>query len=215
MTKTIKLIFLASVLTFGAGCISSKARPQLDNTFIGQPLEHYSGPKAKVTLTDFEIKTPAATKDEGVALREAFLSVLEGSGRFTVVPAQEADLVINVAVVEFNPEAAGGKLGLGGGGSAGSSFMGGLLGVSLNRASMGLDLRIIERASSKVINKRVIRSLSTETPATKDKELSKKLVLRNGLSRYKDGPMGKVIQDGIVESARYLAQNIPLEYYKY
>ena len=210
-----KFVVYALLVFVVAGCAASKERPKIDQTFVGQPLENYVGPKAKVAVTDFEIKTAGANKDTGSALRDIFINALTQSNRFIVVAQAEANLIVNISVIEFEPEASGGKAGFAGGGSWGASFMGGLLGASLNNANMGMELRIADKSNSAVISQKVIRAQASVLLRKRGKELPRWLVLKNGLSVYTGTPMDTVIHDCIIEGLRYLAQNVQLGYYKY
>ena len=196
------------------GCFSAKPQAQLDKSLTGQPIGRYRGPKAKITVSDFELKTAGVSSEAGSALKEAFISSLNNTRRFLIVGQQEADLVIGVQVNEFVPESSGGKSGMGGGGSSSSGFMGGLLGPPLSKANMQLGLRIIDRASSSVISSRDIQSRAQQSPGKKVK-IPRGIVFKAGISVYAGTPMGKVIYDCLIESTRYIAQNVPLEYYKY
>ncbi len=200
------------MLLFLAGCFSTKPRSLLDKSFTGEPLSPYSGPKAKITVNDFELKTSGIDARSGLALKEYFISILSGTKRFIIVAPQEADLIISVGVVEFIPESSGGKSGLAGGGSSASSFMGGLLGEALNKANMQLSLRIIDRDTSNVISSRDIQCQAVENPGKKIKTPHDK-AFKAGLSEYAGKPMGKVIYDCLIESGRYIAQNVELNYY--
>jgi curli biogenesis system outer membrane secretion channel CsgG len=212
MKKFVFYVLLFFVIT---GCAASKERPKMDQTLLGQPLGSYVGPKAKVAVTDFEIKTAGANKDTGASLREIFINALAQSNRFKIVPQDQADLIVNISVIEFDPEASGGKAGFAGGGSSGGSFMGGLLGASLNKANMGLDLRLADKSNSAVISQKIIRAQASVLLKNRGKELPRWLVLKNGLAVYAGTPMDTVIHDCIIEGLRYLAQNVPLDYYKY
>jgi len=215
MKLTIKLTFCAFLVFSVVGCASNKARPKIDQTLLGQPLEDYVGPKVKAAVTDFEVKTAGATKETASELRDIFINALAQSNRFIVVDQDKADLIVNISVIEFEPEASGGKAGYAGGGSWGGSFMGGLLGASLNRANMGLELRIADKSNSEVISQKIIRAQASQLLKNRGKELPRWLVLKNGLSVYTGTPMDTVIHDCIIEGLRYLAQNVPLSYYKY
>jgi len=213
MKKSFQLIGCVAMLLFLAGCFSTRAHSVLDRSLTGQPLSPYSGARAKIAVNDFELKTSGIDAQVGLALKEYFISILNTSKRFAIVVPQEADLIISVGVIEFIAESSGGKAGLAGGGSSASSFMGGLLGEVLNKANMQLSLRIIDRASSTVISNRDIQSQAVENPGKKIKTPHDK-VFKAGLSEYAGKPMGKVIHDCLIEAGRYLAQNVPLSYYK-
>ena len=208
-------LFLGALMLLSVtGCFSAKPHAQLDKSLTGQPLGRYIGPKAKIAVSDFELKTAGVNAEAGSALKDAFISSLNNTRRFLIVSQQEADLVISAQVNEFVPESSGGKSGVGGGGSSSSGFMGGLLGPPLSKANMQLGLRIIDHASSKVISNRDIQSRVAETPGKKVR-IPRGMVFKAGISVYAGTPMGKVIYDCLIESTRYVAQNVPLEYYKY
>jgi len=212
MKKSLQLIGCAVILLFLAGCFSTKAHSLLDKSLAGQPLSPYAGARAKIAINDFELKTSGIDAQTGLALKEYFVSILNTTKRFAIVVPQEADLIISVGVIEFIPDNSGGKSGLAGGGSSASGFMGGLLGEVLNKANMQLSLRIIDRASSTVMSSRDIQSQAVENPGKKTKTPRDK-VFKAGLSEYAGKPMGKVIYDCLIESGRYIAQNVPLSYY--
>ncbi|MFA5092752.1 MAG: hypothetical protein WC543_02250 [Candidatus Omnitrophota bacterium] len=206
------LIFFVVVLSL-TGCFSTKPHSVLDSSLMGQPITPYIGARAKIAVNDFELKTSGIDAATGLALKEYFISILNTTKRFVIVPPVEADLIISVAVIEFIPESSGGKNGLAGGGSSASSFMGGLLGEVLNKANMQLEVRIVEPVSSNVICSQDIQSQAVENPGKKIKTPHDK-VFKAGLNDYAGKPMGKVIYDCLVEAGRYIAQNVPISYYK-
>ncbi len=209
-----RLFVCALMLLSVTGCFSIKPHAQLDKSLTGQPLGRYVGPKAKIAVSDFELKTSGVNAEIGLALKDAFISSLNNTHRFSIVSQLEADLIISVQVNDFVPESSGGKSGVGGGGSSSSSFMGGLSGPPLSKANMQLGLRIIDRARSSVISSRDIQSRAAQSPGKKIK-VPRGMVFKAALSAYAGKPMGKVIYDCLIEATRYVAQNVPLEYYKY
>ena len=214
MKKIFRYLACFSVLFLFTGCFGAAKQGLSNKNFLGDALTPYSGPKAKITVSDFELKTAGLDEATGLALKEYFVSILEGTQRFIVVTPQDVDLIISVAVEEFVPESSGGKSGVAGGGSSARSFMGGLLGELPNTANMELSLRIVDRASSNVLNSRNIQSQAAQALKGKTKTLNDR-VFKAGLSEYIGTPMGKVIQDCLMEGARYIAQNVGQEYYKY
>ena len=206
-------VFFIITALFLTGCFSTKTHSVLDSSLMGQPIAPYEGARAKIAVNDFELKTSGLDAQTGLALKEYFVSILNTIKRFDIVVARDADLIISVAVIEFIPESSGGKNGLAGGGSSASGFMGGLLGEVLSRANMQLSLRIVDRASSNVLSSQDIQSQAVENPGKKIKTPHDK-VFKAGLSEYAGKPMGKVIYDCLVEAGRYIAQNVPLNYYK-
>ena len=212
MRKSFKIFGCVGMLLFIAGCFSPKPHSVFDNSLTNEPLISYSGSKAKITVSDFELKTSGIDAQEGLALKEYFISILNGTKRFIIVDQQEGDLIISVDVIEFIPESPGGKSGIAGGGSSMSSFMGGLLGEVLNKANMRLSLRIIDRSSASVISNRDIQSQAEENPGKGIKTPYDK-ALKAGLSKYIGKPMSKVIYDCLIEAGRYIAQSTPTSYY--
>ena len=91
--------------------------------------------------------------------------------------------------------------------------MGGLLGAPLNKATMQLSLRIVDRVTSNVISSRDIQSQAVENPGNRIITPRDK-IFKTGLSEYAGKPMGKVIYECLLEAARYIALNVPLTYYK-
>jgi curli biogenesis system outer membrane secretion channel CsgG len=212
MKKSLKLLSCAAALLLLSGCFSSKPYSLSGKASAADLLSPYQGPQAKIAVNDFELKTSGVDPEVSLALKEYLLNVLNSTKRFIIVAPQDADVIISVGIVDFVPENSGGKGGLAGGGSSASSFMGGLLGEVLNKANMQLNLRIIDRATSELINSRDIQSQVIENPGKKVKFPQDK-IFRDGLSDYLGTPMGKVIYDCIMESARYIVQNIPQSYY--
>ncbi|HPT38767.1 MAG TPA: CsgG/HfaB family protein [Candidatus Omnitrophota bacterium] len=213
MKKSFKFLSYALILISLSGCFSMKSHSVLDKTPTGEWVNPYQGPQAKIAVNDFELKTSGVDVQISQALKEYLVNILNSTKRFAIVAPQDADLIISVGIVEFVPENSGGKAGLAGGGSSASSFMGGLLGEVLNKANMQLNLRIVDRVSLEVISSRDIQSQVVGNPGKKIKFPQDK-VFRNGLSDYTGTPMNKVIHDCIVESGRFIVQNVPQNYYK-
>src|SRR3989338_439925 len=154
---------------------------QVENTVGVQPLPPYSGPRARIAVADFDVKAAKAGGEIGTGLREMLVTALINSNRFSVVERQvlgaviqeeelgasgasqqglegaqrgrikTADLIITAAVTEFEPQASGGRAGIGGGGGVGSGILGGLLGAALNKAHMALDIRIVDASTSEIL----------------------------------------------------------------
>jgi len=213
MKKSSKLFGCLILSLFIVGCSSIKMQSGSNKYLADEPLEGYSGPKAKIAVSDFELKTSGINTDVSQAIKEYFVSILSNTKRFIMVSPSDTDLIISIGIIEFVPENSGGKSGVAGGGSAASSFMGGLLGTPLNKATMQLSLRIVDRATSNVISSRDIRSQAVENPRNKINTPHDKF-FKTGLSEYAGTPMGKVIYECLLEAARYITLNVPLTYYK-
>ncbi len=217
---------------------------QVDNNAGAQALPPYSGPKARIAVADFDVKAAKATFQIGSGLREMLVTALVNSSRFSVVERQAlgavmqeqelsvsgagqsgvgpkrgniktADLVITAAVTEFEPQASGGRAGIGGGGGVGSGVLGGLLGASLNKAHMALDIRVIDTSTSEVLAATRVQGQASDVAGGLMAGFFGGWALGGGLSAYANTPMEKAIRICIIESVRYLAQVIPANYYKY
>ena len=243
-TITIASIFLL-VLSF-YGCASMmQPTASVDNNAGAQPLPPYSGPKARITVADFDVKAAKATGEIGDGLREMLVTALISSSRFSVVERQvlnavmqeqelsvsgaaqtgaggpqrgkikTADLIVTAAVTEFEPQASGGSGGIGGGGGVGSGILGGLLGVSLNKAQMALDIRIVDASTSEVLAASRVQGQASDIAGGIMAGFFGSWALGAGLGSYANTPMEKAIRVCIIEGVRYLAQTIPANYYKY
>jgi len=217
---------------------------QVDTTAGAQALPPYSGPKARIAVADFDVKAAKATGEIGSGLREMLVTALMNSNRFSVVERQAlaavmqeqelsasgaaqagggpqrgkiktADLVITAAVTEFEPQASGGRAGVGGGGGVGSGILGGLLGASLNKAHMALDIRIIDTSTSEVLAATRVQGQASDIAGGIIAGLFGRHGLVGGLSAYANTPMEKAIRICIIEAVRYISQSISANYYKY
>lgn len=129
--------------------------------------------------------------------------------------ARSADLIIAANVSEFEPQASGGRAGLGGGGGAGSGTLGGLLGSALNKAHMGLDISIVDASTSKTLANTHVQAQASDLVTSAKGGLSDNKGLVKNLSAYANTPMEKAIRNCIIETVRYISQTIPEDYYKY
>ena len=212
-------IYALLILTL-AGCtpfrslIKPTASPE--KTVSKTPLPQYLGPKAKITVTDFDVKATKAGGDIGSGLREMLLTALINSNRFSVVERQAggADLIITAAVTEFEPEGSGGRQGLGGGGGVGSGRLGGLLGTSLNKARMALDIRIVDASNSKILAVNLVQGQASDISGSSMSSFFGSSAQGIGLSAYANTPMEKAIHICIIEAVRYISKATPENYYK-
>lgn len=236
-------ILLFSTMAGCAGIMQPTA--QVDNTAGAQPLPPYSGPKARIAVADFDVKAAKAGGQIGSGLREMLITALINSNRFSVLERQAlgavmqeqelsasgaaqagaggpqrgkiktADLIITAAVTEFEPQASGGRAGIGGGGGVGSGILGGLLGASLNKAHMALDIRIVDSSTSEVLSATRVQGQATDISGSIMTGFFGGWALGGGLSAYANTPMEKAIRVCIIEAVRYISQTIPANYYKY
>ncbi len=222
----------------------SRPTAQVDNSAGAAPLPPYSGPRARIAVAEFEVKAAKASGEIGSGLREMMVTALINSNRFRVVERQvleavmkeqelsisgaaesgsgpqrgqikTADLIITAAVTEFEPQASGGSAGIGGGGSAGSGILGALLGASMNKAHMALDVRIIDTSTSEVLAATRVQGQASDVSGGFMAGFFGGWALGGGLGAYANTPMEKAIRICIIEGIRYISQTIPANYYKY
>lgn len=200
--------------------------------------------KAHIMVTDFDMKTLKVTSEVSNALRQMFVEALLKSNQFKIVDLQVlkqteqnrdsnkenasiglelakeektagvADLIITVAIIEFEPHASGGSSGVGGGGGVRSGFLGGLLGAALNKAHISLDLRIVKASNSEVLFSKLIQGQASDIRGAVMSGCEENIVLPEGLSGYINTPMEKAIRLSINEAVRYIADTVPANYYK-
>lgn len=217
----------------------------VDNTAGAAALPPYSGPKARIAVADFDVKAAKAGGEIGSGLREMLVTTLINSSRFSVVERQAlnavmqeqelsasgaaqagaggpqrgkiktADLIVTAAVTEFEPQASGGRAGVGGGGGVGSGILGGLLGAALNKAHMALDIRIVDSSTSEVLAATRVQGQASDISGAIMAGFLGSWGLGGGLSAYANTPMEKAIRICIIEAVRYISQTIPANYYKY
>ena len=235
------IIGLAGCASMGA---MTQPTAQVDNNAGAAPLPPYSGPKARIAVADFDVKAAKATFEIGSGLREMLITALMNSNRFSVVERQAlsavmqeqelaasgaaqagggaqrgkiktADIIVTAAVTEFEPQASGGSAGIGGGGSIASGILGGLLGASLNKAHMALDLRIVDTSTSEVLAATRVQGQASDIAGGFMGGFLGSWGLGGGLTAYANTPMEKAIRICIIEAVRYISQTISAEYYKY
>lgn len=213
----ILIFFTAAVVLSGCKTILHNKKERVVKIGVKreeQPvLPEYSGPKAQISITDFDVKALKITNEVGGCLRRELISVLMSSGRFSL-QEQKGDLIIAAAFTGFEPQASGGSAGVGGGGSAGSGYFGGLLGVSSSKAHIALDVRIIDASTSTVLAATSIQGQATDTNMNNMGKFGS-WYLGGILSGYTNTPMEKAIKICVIETARFITQTIPVNYYKY
>lgn len=215
--KGLVLLFVFLLILGSQGCASFWHFASRPGRGAGAaPLPPYSGPKAHVAVTDFEVRATKATSEAGLGLRDMLVFALTGSRRFNVVERQALNtgLVITVAVTEFEPQASGGRAGLGGGGGSGSNMFGGLLGGAVNKAHVALDIRITDASTSAVLGAKTVQGQASDASIGLMERFFGGWALAQGLSAYANTPMDKAIRICIVEAVRYVSEAVPENYYK-
>jgi curli biogenesis system outer membrane secretion channel CsgG len=218
---------------------------QVDNNAGTAGLPPYNGPKARIAVSNFDVKAAKAYGEIGTGLREMLVTALVNSSRFRVVERQvldavmqeqqlqasgaaasgqtsaqrgqikTADIIVTAAITEFEPQATGGGGGIGGGGRLGGSLVGALIGGSMNKAHMALDLRIIDTSTSEVLAATRVQGQATDIAGGIFAGVLGSVPLGIGLGGYANTPMEKAIRVCIIEAVKYIAQTTPAEYFKY
>lgn len=229
MKKLITLISVGVLFVTLTGCASLGSSAAGQKAVPSVALPPYTGLKAKIVVADCDVQAAKATREAGVGLRQMLITALADSNRFIIVEhpvangkarqdqglASETDLIIALAVNEFEPQVSGGSGGIGGGGGVGSGVLGGLLGTNLNKAYMALDVRIIIASNSEVLASTRVQGQASDVAGTHKGSEFGSWPLSKGLSAYADTPMEKAIRATIIEAVRYISQAIPASYYKY
>jgi len=245
MKKTILFYLFISVLMFtSVACAGLQPTAQVDNNAGTAPMPPYNGPRARIAVANFDVKAARAGYEIGTGLRDMLVTALVNSNRFRVVERQvldavmqeqelaasgaaapgggaqrgqirTADIIITAAVTEFEPESSGGGIGIGGGGRTGGALVGVLLGGSMNKAHMALDMRIIDSSTSEVLAATRVQGQATDMRAGLFGGIIDNVGLGAGLGGYANTPMEKAIRVCIIEAVRYIAQTVPADYFKY
>lgn len=210
----------AGVLVCLAGCAGAPLAQRQPPANPSQPLPHYSGPVAAIALADIEVAAPKAPSDIGPGLREMISTALLNSGRFRLVenyPGQSkpADVVVFISVSEFQPQVSGGSAGIGGGGGVSSGVLGGLLGETLNRAQIALDVRVTDALSQAVLTLTRAQGQASDAAGGFMAGLFGGWPLGSGLGAYANTSMEKALRLCIIEAVRLISEAVPSKYYLY
>jgi curli biogenesis system outer membrane secretion channel CsgG len=226
------------------GCALIRPKAGVEPTAGMQALPPYSGPKARIAVADLEVKVASTGGKIGSGLRDMLITALINSNRFSVVERQAreivmkeqepsasevtdgaikterdkisaADIIVSGAVTEFEPQASGGRAGVGGGGGVGSGILGGLLGGSVNKAHLALDIRIVDVSTSGVLSTTRVEGQASDISGAIMTGFLRGYGLGGGLSTYANTPMEKAIRICIIEAVRHIAEITPADYYKY
>jgi len=237
------LVLMAFVFMICSAYALPQPTAQVDNNAGTVAMPPYNGPKARIAVSDFDVKAAKAGGEIGTGLREMLISALMNSNRFRVVERQvlnalmqeqelaasgaaqaggvqrgqikTADLMVTAAVTEFEPNATGGGAGLGGGGKVGHGILGAVLGGSMNKAHMALDIRILDTSTSEILAATRVQGQATDMQGGIMAGFLGSWGLGAGLSGYANTPMEKAIRVCILEAVKYISQQVPANYFKY
>ncbi len=202
----------------------------------------YEGPKARIAVGRFEVKTAKGGWEIGNGLRDMLVDALFRTNRFIVLEKggaledlkeefefgetgwseksprkgtfETADIIVTGAITAFEPE----YKGKGGGGIVIPlpwKFGGGVK-VKTQEAYIAATIRLID-----VRTRRVIKSAKVEGYASQHKVgivgggLAGGVVLGAGFSKYKNTPMEKAVMVMLENAVNEIVKGIPSEYYRY
>ena len=201
----------------------------------------YHGPKARISVADFDVKAAQATGEIGSGLRDMLITSLINSNRFIVMERQvldavmrerelaaaalgedepqrgrieAADLIITAAVTEFEPRATGVGGGIGGGGIVGD-ILGAAVGGALNRAHLALDIRIVDATTAQVLAATRVEGEASDISGAIMGAFFGSFAAGGALSAYANTPMEKAIRVCIEEAVRYISLNTPADFFRY
>jgi curli biogenesis system outer membrane secretion channel CsgG len=232
------------LLLTGCAAINESMEPTAHvESSVPADLPAYSGPKARISVQRFDVRAAKAGNEIGNGLRDMLATALLESNRFSVLERQElssimqeqelsasgavgkesriqrgiligSDLMITGAVTEFEGKASGGGGGLGVGGLIGGVIGG--IGATMNKAHIGIDLRIVNVATGEIIAaKKVVGEAKDANIGTIVGGFGGGVFGGAGLGMYKNTPMEKAIRICIGEAVKYLSSAVPPQYYKY
>jgi len=221
MRNPLFVLYSTCLILIISGCATFKPGSQAKNNLKIAALPAYSGPKAKVVVADFDLQAAKAGMEVAVGLRQMLLAALNNSSRFVIIDRQKtgaevaknSDLILTATVTEFEPQSSGGSAGIGSGGGAANGNLGGLLGVSVNKAHLALDIRVVDSATSQVLAATRVQGQVADSMVSA--ATAGNIGLGDGLTVYANTPMERAIRVCIAEAVRFISLATPERYYKY
>lgn len=218
--KTIKslllVIMLYGIVTLSVtGCAFFRPKAQTGKSAPIAPLPRYSGPKASIAVAGFDVQALSVSRESGLGLRQMLIAALTKSNRFLIIENHKAaDLILTTVLTQFEPQASGGRAGLGGGGGINNGILGGLLGANVNKAHIGLDIRVVDVSSSKVVAATHLQGQASDNTANVNGVFGGR-GLEAELAVYANTAMEKAIRICIAEAVSYIYKTTPESYYKH
>jgi curli biogenesis system outer membrane secretion channel CsgG len=241
--KFLLFIVLSYYVFIGCASINDAMEPTAhEKSTVVPDLANYNGPKARIAIQRFDVKAAKANGEIGDGLRDMLATALVQSNHFSVVERQElpslmqeqelsasgatekstrikrgalksADLIITGTVTEFEDHDTSTGVGVFGGTISG--VVGGL-GTVINRAYIGVDLRIVDTSTGEVIAaKKVVGKATDASIGSLVGGFGGGYFGGAGLGMYKNTPMEKAVRICIDEAVKYLIAAVPQKYYKY
>lgn len=234
MRKILFIFALGTIVLTLNGCVNLRKvhkiyAPKILQGAQTEPVSSYREPQVYVAVADFEIKTAKANNEMGSGLRQMLIAALTKSGYFSILGRQDlshvaesaaepeeavkkADFIVTATVIEFESQVSGGNDGVGGGGGLNNGRFGGLLGETLNKAHLSMNISVINASTSAVLAATIIHGQAdTDISKSGISELPDGGELDSRLSGYINTPMGKAIRECINEAARYITQAAKLK----
>jgi curli biogenesis system outer membrane secretion channel CsgG len=234
------LLFLVMVIVGVSGCATATVTSGGGPDMQSAQGEAYNGPKARIAVADFEDKMSSSgyyRAEYGRGMSDMLTNALFQSNRYIVLEREKlqavlaeqnlgasgrvkkdtaaaigeiegAELLVTAAITGFDPGTSGGGGGVGG-------LMGGMLGGvtgAFKKASVAMDLRVIDSRTS-----RIIASTSVEGTAT---AVGGGVGLIGGsmggaLGGFAKTPMETAIRKMIQAAVDFIVSRTPQSYYHY
>lgn len=228
-----------------AGCASAELiEPEAHVTSSGGPTmqqaqqESYKGPKARIAVNKFTIKSAKGKGELGQGLADMLTTALFSSNRFIVLDRQDtqsiiaeqdlgatgrikeetaapigqmegAELLVTAAVTAFDPNASGAIGGVGV--PLGGSFLG--LGGGGTQAYMAIDVKVVDTKTGRIVGATTVEGKSTDWFAGFGGAIGG-VPVPFGLGGYQNTPMEKAIRVCIVKAVDYISTQTPTQYYR-
>ncbi|MCS7181424.1 MAG: CsgG/HfaB family protein [bacterium] len=201
----------------------------------------YEGPKARIAVARFDVKTPKATWEMGNGVRDMLIDALFKTGKFIILEkdalkdleeeiklgesewAQKskvpekglfegADIIVTGAITGFEPHSEG----TGGGGFVIPLPFGGGVAVKKEQAYIQAIIRLVD-----VRTRRVINSTTVEGKAEKTKTgiiaggAIGSVILGGGFEKYKNTPTEEAVLIMLNNAVKEISRLVPESYYRY